>query len=100
VAALGTYLLHKTGVAAFKSDLEESFWGAGIAFVTVAVVAAILTPMTSPKPADELNGLVYGTAIGVEKGGLFSGDVPWYRSPELLGAIAVVLSILLYIPFF
>jgi SSS family solute:Na+ symporter len=43
LAALATYLLYKAGVVHFNSDLEESFWGAGIAFVTAAVVAAVVT---------------------------------------------------------
>ena len=30
------YLLYLAGVLPFDSDLEESFWGAGLAFVTVA----------------------------------------------------------------
>jgi SSS family solute:Na+ symporter len=97
VVALGTYLLYLADVLPFNSDLEESFWGAGLAFVTVAVVAAVLTPATSPKPDDELRGLVYGTAT---LGELDVADRVWYRSPVLLGSIAVALSVLLYIPFF
>jgi solute:Na+ symporter, SSS family len=97
VVALGTYLLYLADVLPFDSDLEESFWGAGLAFVTVAIVAAILTPATRPKPAEELRGLVYGTA---DLGDLDAEDKVWYRSPALLGSIAVVLSVLLYIPFF
>jgi SSS family solute:Na+ symporter len=38
-AALMTYLLYKGGVVKFGSDLDESFWGAGIAFVTVMIVS-------------------------------------------------------------
>ena len=94
---LGTYLLYLAGVLPFDSDLEESFWGAGLAFVTVAIVAAALTPATRPKPAEELRGLVYGTA---DLGELDPEDRVWYRSPVLLGSIAVTLSVLLYIPFF
>ena len=97
VVALGTYLLYLAGVLPFNSDLEESFWGAGLAFVTVAVVAAVLTPATRPKPDEELRGLVYGTA---DLGELDPEDRVWYRSPVLLGSIAVFLSVVLYIPFF
>jgi solute:Na+ symporter, SSS family len=97
VVALGTYVLYLAGVLPFNSDLEESFWGAGLAFVTVAVVAAVLTPATAPKPAEDLRGLVYGTA---DLGVLDPADRVWYRSPVLLGSIAAALSVLLYIPFF
>ncbi|GHJ51934.1 sodium:solute symporter [Nonomuraea sp. TT08I-71] len=100
VVALGTYLLHRAGVIHFNSDLEESFWGAGLAFVTVAVVAAIVTPLTRPKPADELTGLVYGLSDTTLKDDSLAGDAAWYRSPVLLGVIAVVLAALFYIPVF
>ncbi|MEH1167546.1 sodium:solute symporter family protein [Micromonospora sp. CPCC 205539] len=100
LASLATYLLYKGGVIGFNSDLEESFWGAGIAFVTVAVVAVVLTPLTSPKRDEELRGLVYGMG-GVDiKGDVLTGDAVWYRSPVLLGVIAVALAALFYIPVF
>ncbi|MEV4480426.1 sodium:solute symporter family protein [Micromonospora coxensis] len=100
LAALATYLLYKGGVVPFNSDLEESFWGAGIAFVTVAVVAAVVTPLTRPKRDEELTGLVYGLG-GVDlKGDVLTGDRVWWRSPVLLGAIALVLAVVLYIPVF
>ena len=95
VVALGTYLLYLADVLKFNSDLEESFWGAGLAFVTVAIVAAIITPMTAPKREDDLRGLVYGTA---EIGELDAADKVWWRNPVLLGSVAVVLSLLFYIP--
>ncbi|TDC72740.1 Na+/galactose cotransporter [Micromonospora sp. KC606] len=100
LAALATYLLYKGGVLHFNSDLEESFWGAGIAFATVAVVAAIVTPLTHPKPDDELQGLVYGMGAVDLKGDVLAGDRVWWRSPVLLGAIALVLAVVLYIPVF
>ncbi|WP_410811592.1 sodium:solute symporter family protein [Micromonospora sp. 067-2] len=100
LASLVTYLLYKGGVIGFNSDLEESFWGAGIAFVTVAIVAVVLTPLTAPKRDEELRGLVYGLG-GVDlKGDVLAGDAVWYRSPVLLGVIAVALAALFYIPVF
>ncbi|SCG37575.1 solute:Na+ symporter, SSS family [Micromonospora echinaurantiaca] len=100
LAALATYLLYKGGVVHFNSDLEESFWGAGIAFVTVAVVAAIVTPFTTPRRDEDLRGLVYGTG-GIDlKGDVLTGDAVWWRSPVVLGVIALVFSLLLYVPFF
>ncbi|TNH21220.1 sodium/solute symporter [Micromonospora orduensis] len=100
LASLATYLLYKGGVIDFNSDLEESFWGAGIAFVTVAIVAVILTPLTAPKRDEELRGLVYGMG-GVDlKGDVLAGDAVWYRSPVLLGLVAVALAALFYIPVF
>ncbi|MFI6238455.1 sodium:solute symporter family protein [Micromonospora sp. NPDC050795] len=100
LVSLSLYLLYKAGVIDFNSDLEESFWGAGLAFVTAVVVAAIVTPLTSPKRDEELRGLVYGMG-GVDlKGDVLAGDAAWYRSPVLLGLIAVALAALFYIPVF
>ncbi|RZT80728.1 SSS family solute:Na+ symporter [Micromonospora violae] len=100
LVSLSLYLLYKGGVVDFNSDLEESFWGAGLAFVTAVVVAAIITPLTAPKRDEELRGLVYGMG-GVDlKGDVLAGDAAWYRSPVLLGLIAVALAALFYIPVF
>ncbi|MCG5442955.1 sodium:solute symporter family protein [Micromonospora sp. NIE79] len=100
LVSLSLYLLYKGGVVDFNSDLEESFWGAGLAFVTAVVVAVIVTPLTAPKRDEELRGLVYGMG-GVDlKGDVLAGDAAWYRSPVLLGLIAVALAALFYIPVF
>ncbi|NES15575.1 MULTISPECIES: sodium:solute symporter family protein [Micromonospora] len=100
VVAVATYLLYRAGVISFNSDLEESFWGAGLAFVTVAVVAAVVTPLTRPKHDDELTGLVYGLSDASLADDSLAGDAVWYRSPVLLGVVAVILAALFYIPVF
>ncbi|MFI7303628.1 sodium:solute symporter family protein [Micromonospora aurantiaca] len=100
VVATATYLLYKGGVISFNSDLEESFWGAGLAFATVAVVAAIVTPLTRPKTDRELTGLVYGLSDTTLADDTLAGDAAWYRSPVLLGVVAVILAALFYIPVF
>jgi solute:Na+ symporter, SSS family len=98
LGALLTYLLYLAGVLDFDSDRQESFWGAGIAFVLVVVVAAVLTPLTAPKRDDDLRGLVYGVARADGGAVLLAGEAAWYRSPVLLGAVALALSVLLYLP--
>ncbi|MFD6695430.1 sodium:solute symporter family protein [Micromonospora aurantiaca (nom. illeg.)] len=100
VVATATYLLYKGGAISFNSDLEESFWGAGLAFATVAVVAAIVTPLTRPKTDDQLTGLVYGLSDTTLADDSLAGDTAWYRSPVLLGVVAVILAALFYIPVF
>ncbi|MBB5115891.1 sodium:solute symporter family protein [Micromonospora echinospora] len=100
VVATATYLLYKVGVISFNSDLEESFWGAGLAFATVAVVAAIVTPLTRPKTDEQLTGLVYGLSDTTLADDSVAGDAAWYRSPVLLGVVAVILAALFYIPVF
>jgi len=100
VASLTLYLLHTTKVYAFNSDLEESFWGAGLAFVTAVLVAYLVTLGTQAKPEGELRGLVYGLAGASASGEvILAADKVWWRNPILLGGIAVGLALVLYIPF-
>jgi SSS family solute:Na+ symporter len=99
LSSLTLYLLHISKIYAFNSDLEESFWGAGLAFVTACLVAVVVTLMTPSKPENELRGLVYGLA-GTSTSGdaVLVADKVWWRNPVLLGGIAVLLAVLLYIP--
>jgi SSS family solute:Na+ symporter len=100
LASLTLYLGYLGDVFTFNSDLEESFWGAGAAFVTAVVVAFIVTLFTRSKPDDELRGLVYGLAgSSTSAETIVAGDKVWWRNPVLLGGIAVFLAIVLYIPF-
>jgi SSS family solute:Na+ symporter len=82
VGALGTYVLYKTGVLPFGSDLAEAFWAAIIAFCLDAVVSVGVTFVTDPKPIEELEGLVYGMAA--EEDPPRRADSGWYRSPKVL----------------
>src|SRR5689334_3506680 len=60
LASLALYIGHLTETIHFNSDLEESFWGAGAAFITAVVVAILVSLFTPAKPEEELRGLVYG----------------------------------------
>ncbi len=93
------YFLYLGKVLHFGSDLDESFWGAGIGFVVVAVVSVIITFVTTPKPEPELDGLVYGVGSTDVSGDALVGDRVWYRNPILLGGVALALAVVLYIPF-
>ncbi|GAA2539427.1 sodium:solute symporter family protein [Winogradskya consettensis] len=99
LSSLTLYLLYLGDVVKFNSDLSESFWGAGLAFTTAVVVAVLVTLVTKPKPENDLRGLVYGLA-GTSTSGdaVLAADKVWWRNPALLGGIAVVLALLLYIP--
>ena len=99
IGALATYFLYKGGVLSFRTDLEETFWGAGVAFVVASVLAVAVSLFTQPKPDDELQGLVRGVGATDLNAGELVGDRTWYRNPLLLGGIALGLSVLLYIPF-
>ena len=78
-----TWLGYKIGWFSFGSDLDESMWGAGLAFVGVAITAVVVTLMTTPRPVAELQGLVYGMANEDEYAA--RRVYKWWESPRLLG---------------
>jgi solute:Na+ symporter, SSS family len=95
-AALVTYIGYKwAGWFTFGSDLDESFWGAGAAFVIDAVVTIAVTLFTRPKPVEELQGLVWGMANVDES----ARKPKWWESPQLLGFSALGIGAVLTIIF-
>jgi SSS family solute:Na+ symporter len=99
LVAFASYILFKMGVLDFGTELNATFWGAGTAFVVDAIVSIVVTLVTTPKPESELRGLVYGLSDASIADDALKGDTAWYRSPIVLGAGAVILGALLYIPF-
>ncbi|HWI72358.1 MAG TPA: sodium:solute symporter family protein [Baekduia sp.] len=100
IAALVTYVGYKwAGWFTFGSDLDESFWGAGAAFVVDAVVTVAVTLVTQPKPVSELQGLVWGMA-NEEDAAAAALHGRWWESPKLLGFGAIALATILTIIFF
>jgi SSS family solute:Na+ symporter len=98
-AALITYCGYKFfDWFAFGSDLDESFWGAGAAFVVDAIVTVAVTLATRPKPEDELDGLVWGKVSVSDDDSDDTGA--WWQSPRLLGGVALVLAAILTVVFF
>ena len=96
VTAAVLFISYKAGMIEFGSDLDQSMWGAGSAFVVVAIVTVILTFMTKPKPVEELQGLVYGMANIDES----AKTTPrWWESPKLLGATVLAGATALTIAF-
>jgi solute:Na+ symporter, SSS family len=95
-AALITWIGHKSGWWTFSTDLNESFVGAGLAFVVDGIVTVAVTMFTQPKPVEELQGLVYGMANVDED----KRRLRWWERPGILGggvlAIAAALTIALY----
>jgi SSS family solute:Na+ symporter len=99
IAALTTYVGYKwLDWFTFGSDLDESFWGAGAAFVVDAVVTVAVTLFTKPKPVEELQGLVWGMA-NEEDAATASVRRSWWENPRLLGFGAVALGLILTIVF-
>ena len=97
ITAGALFIGYKAGWINFGSDLDQSMWGAGSAFVVDAIVTVVVTYFTKPKPIEELHGLVYGMAAEDEHAGAYYS---WWESPKLLGfgvlAGAAVLTLALW----
>jgi SSS family solute:Na+ symporter len=84
----------------FGSALSGSFWQAIIAFIVDAVVLVGVSLVTKPKPTEELRGLVWGLTRAEEaEENADPRDKLWWRSPGLLGGIAIALVVVLNIIF-
>ena len=96
-AAAVTWIGYKVGWFEFGSDLSESMWGAGAAFIVDAIVTVAVSLRTAPKPVSELQGLVYGMANEDE----FAArrQHRWWESPKLLGGTVLAGATLLTILF-
>jgi len=83
----------------FGSPLSASFWQAIIAFVADAVVMVLVSVVTKPKPIEELRGLVWGMANEDAAKDVDERDKLWWRSPILLGGVALAMVVVLNIVF-
>jgi solute:Na+ symporter, SSS family len=98
-AAVIVNILVTTGVFPLSSQ-AGSFVGASAAFVVGVVVATGVSMVSTPKPASELSGLVWSLTSKEERVHSSDGeDGGWYRSPAVLGAGVLALTVVLYIIF-
>ncbi|MER5909309.1 sodium:solute symporter family protein [Streptomyces sp. NPDC001982] len=107
-AMINYFVLYKQGIISTPSDQGANFVSAIAGFVAGAVVMVLVSVFTKPKPAEALQGLVYGTLPQSSTGGTptpdmaeapAAGDDAWYRKPALLGWGAVIIAAACYIPF-
>jgi SSS family solute:Na+ symporter len=84
----------------FGSALSASFWQAILAFITGGVVLIVVSLFTQPKPTEDLRGLVWGLTRAEEaEVNADPRDKLWWRSPALLGGVAIAMLIVLNIIF-
>jgi solute:Na+ symporter, SSS family len=84
----------------FGSALSASFYQAIWAFVAGVVVLVLVSLVTRPKPVEELRGLVWGLTRKEEREvNADPRDRLWWRSPALLGGVAIALVVILNIIF-
>ncbi|HUL74691.1 MAG TPA: hypothetical protein VLT86_16390, partial [Vicinamibacterales bacterium] len=91
----GASLLPKLArLHAYPSDMAQNFWGAIAAWTTCFVVTGLVSSVTAAKPADQLNGLVYGLTKHDP-----APEAVWYRRPVTLAVIVLALTLALNVVF-
>jgi solute:Na+ symporter, SSS family len=98
-AMVNYFWIYQQGIIDIPSDQGANFVSAIAGFVAGAVVMVVVSLFTSPKPAEKLQGLVYGTTSPGLSEPPAEGDDAWYRRPALLGWGAVIIAAACYIPF-
>jgi SSS family solute:Na+ symporter len=84
----------------FGSPLSASFWQSIWAFVAGVTVLVLVSLVTKPKPVEELRGLVWGlTRTDEREVNPDPRDRLWWRSPWLLGGVALACCVALNIIF-
>jgi solute:Na+ symporter, SSS family len=82
-------------VHSYPSELAQTFWTAIVAWVTCFLVTILVSLATSPRPAEELRGLVYSLTDRPA-----DESLPWLRRPSTLAAVVLVLTLALNLVFF
>jgi SSS family solute:Na+ symporter len=70
----------------YPSEMAQNFWTAIFAWVGCFTLTVIISLLTTPRPEQELKGLVYSLTSKPEEGGL-----KWYQKPATLALIVLVL---------
>jgi SSS family solute:Na+ symporter len=82
------------------SSQAGSFVGASAAFIVGVGVALLVSMAGQPKPDSELAGLVWSLTPRASRSHSVEGDdAGWYRSPQLLAVLVLILVVVLYIIF-
>ena len=79
----------------YPSEMAQNFWTAIFAWTTCFLVTILVSLLTRPHEEDRLRGLVYSLTERPR-----SEDLAWYKRPEVLGLIALAITLLLNIIFF
>jgi SSS family solute:Na+ symporter len=76
------------------SDMSNNLWRAWWAWLICFIATIIISYLTTPKPKEELVGLVKGLTeekIHIEQ--------PWYKMPEFIAIIALIVAVALNVYF-
>jgi SSS family solute:Na+ symporter len=97
--AATAHILYSKDVIHFGSDLAADFTGAIVAFSVDILVTVAVSMFTKPRPEEDLRGLVYGLTSKEPAEAVPARDLVWWRSPILLGGVALLLVVILNIIF-
>lgn len=92
-AAAGHYVLYRTGVLQYHSDMAANFYQAWWAWLTDFAVTIGVSLFTRKRDPKELVGLVFGLTPKPK------APARWIARPAVWGTLAVALSALLYVLF-
>lgn len=79
----------------YPSEMAQSFWTAIVAWSVCFVVTIVVSVATTPRPDDELRGLVWSLTPHTSE-----EHLPWYQRPLILGVVVMVLAASLNILFY
>ena len=79
--------------ARFSAQMAN-FYGAIAAFIGTAVITVVISIFTTPRPASELKGLIWGLPDpnSPDAAEALQGT-PWFRSPVLLGILMLIVVV-------
>jgi SSS family solute:Na+ symporter len=97
LGAVAAHYANSWGWINLGSDQAAAFWGACAAFIADAIVTVGVTLVTTPKPVEELQGLVYGMAN--KEAHESPSERVWYRRPQTLAIGALGLTAILSFAF-
>jgi solute:Na+ symporter, SSS family len=79
----------------YSSEMAQNFWTAIFAWTTCFLVTIVISLATTPRPDNELRGLVYALTEREH-----DESVAWYKRPVVFGIVVLVLTLVLNIIFF
>ena len=82
-------------VNTYSSEMAQNFWTAIFAWTICFLMTIIISLATTPRPENELKGLVYALTEKAR-----DESVAWYMRPVFFGIVVLVLTLLLNIIFF
>jgi solute:Na+ symporter, SSS family len=98
VAAVAVWVVNQVGIITLPGQ-GAAFVAAGAAFVVDILVSVLVSLATAPKPVAELAGLVYSETPKRLRTDPSASRLPWYRSPNRLAGISLLLVIALNVIF-